>query len=104
MISDTAVYGWQQRNGSIRCRWPRRGESCTSLRCIRGDRAALDVLLNDWAAQIRAAQPEPDSQRAISWPSVRHSQHGSGAALIRQRSVVQAHLGPPRNCRLAMQV
>jgi hypothetical protein len=27
------------------------------------------VLLSDWAAQIRAAQPEPDSQGAISWPS-----------------------------------
>jgi hypothetical protein len=56
MISDTAAYGWQQRNASIRSRWPRRGESCTSLRCIRGDRAALDVLLSDWAGQIRAAQ------------------------------------------------
>ena len=69
MISDTAAYGWHQRNASIRSRWPRRGESCTSFRCIRGDRAALDVLLSDWAAQIRAAQPEPDSQGAISWPS-----------------------------------
>jgi HoxN/HupN/NixA family high-affinity nickel-transporter len=69
MISHTAAYGRLQTNASIRSRWPRRGESGTSLRCIRVDRAALDVLLSDWGAQIRAAQPEPDSQGAISWPS-----------------------------------
>jgi hypothetical protein len=68
-MNDTAAYGWQQRNASIRSRWPRREESCTNLRCIRGDRAVLDVLLSDLAAQIRAAQPGPDSQGATSWPS-----------------------------------
>ena len=66
MISDTAAYGRQQRNASIGVDGRVVGKLQKFALHPRGTGAALDVLLNNWGAQIRAAQPEPDSQGAPS--------------------------------------